>query len=111
MTVFRDYHNLVQKPRESYDASSDNASAKKCLDNPPRNPNPPELLEVILAGESRLGLLPPVPNHMNPHPHLLTTPPSPLYSHRHFRCMLLPTRALTLPSIYWLQVSILLIYK
>ncbi|MPC55528.1 hypothetical protein E2C01_049468 [Portunus trituberculatus] len=49
MTVFRDYHNLVQKPRETYDAGTDAASSK-CHDKPPRNPDPPELLEVILAG-------------------------------------------------------------
>ena len=55
MTVFRNYHNLVQKTRETFDAGKDASSSSKCLDNPSRNPDPPELLEVILAGESRPG--------------------------------------------------------
>lgn len=57
MTVFRDYHNLVQKPRDTLEAASD--ASTKALNNPPRNPDPPELLEVILAGESRPRLLTP----------------------------------------------------
>lgn len=52
MTVFRDYLNLVQTPRETYDFGG---APPKCQDRNPEcvdhNTEPPELLEVILAGK------------------------------------------------------------
>lgn len=106
MTVFRNYHNLVQKPRETYDAAPN-----KCLERPARNPNPPELLEVILAGESSQSLLPPVSKSPTPYP------PTPIHPHPPFtpptdssaaRCYLPVPCLLTIDCF---QVSILLMLK